>query len=308
LPAIQAAYPGLTLGVEVGLVPLGPDPDSGLWEFADLASGVPPARGGDGRLLVGADSGLVFVLLPEGEFWMGAQNTDPKGANYDPLSPGAENPYRETPVHKAVVEPFFLSKYELSQGQWQRLAGTNPSNYSTPPFANLLHPVEQVSWLQCTELLARFGLRLPLEREWEYAARGGSNTPWWTGSERASLRGAVNIADQAAARAGANWVDIQDWPDFDDGCPVHTAVNSLRPNAFGLHHVLGNVWEWCQDVFSEGHGEKVERFPASQVIRGGAFRYTVRDARVSARNDILPTAISQSLGLRPARSLASSGS
>jgi len=311
LPEIRAAYPGLTLTPQLALVPLGPDPDSGLWEFAHLETGDPPLRGADGRLVLGGETGLVFVLLPGGTFSMGAQSTDPDGPNFDPRADDIEGP-----VHEVTLSPFFLSKYEMTQGQWARFAGQNPSGY--PPGESfggkpitLLDPVEQVSWVDGTILLSRLGLALPSEAQWEYGARAGTTTVWWTGNERDSLEGAANLPDRAAARAGAPWPSVRDWPELDDGWAIHAPVGSFAPNPFGLHDVHGNCWEWCQDGY-EGHfyGRPAGKDPlsspessADRVLRGGAFIDTAAQARSAYRSHNSPLLVTDNLGLRPARNI-----
>jgi formylglycine-generating enzyme required for sulfatase activity len=170
--------------------------------------------------------------------------------------------------------------------------------------------VEQVTWVQCTALLSRMGLELPSEAQWEYACRGGTETPWWSGTERESLRGSLNIADQAAARAGGEWPQIKDWPDFDDGWPVHAPVGSMRANPFGLHEIVGNVWEWCRDVYAPyTEGELTDPEGPSQeftdrVIRGGSFDGDAGAARSARRNLAPDVSEDDSLGLRPARRIA----
>jgi serine/threonine protein kinase/formylglycine-generating enzyme required for sulfatase activity len=312
LPEIDAAYPGLALAPQLGLVPLGPDPDSKLWEFAHLETGEPAVRGADGKLVLTEETGLVFVLLPGGTFLMGAQPSDPSGPNHDPQAADYEGP-----AHEVTLSPFFLSKYEMTQGQWQRFVGTNPSYYR-PGSAyggkptTRVDPVEQVSWLDCVDVMGRLGLSLPSEAQWEYGARAGTTTVWWTGNERETLLGAANLADQAAARAGAAWQDIQDWPELDDGYVVHAPVNEFRPNAFGLHNVHGNVWEWCLDGHDGSSYEKAAtKDPVSppggspsRVSRGGGFRFAAVLARSALRLRYSPSFASSSLGVRPARTIA----
>ena len=84
MSAIRAAYPDLDLKLQMGRLPIGPDPASGLWEFAHLMTGVPAERGPDGKLILSEEAGVVLVLLRGGSFWMGAQMNDPDSRNHDP--------------------------------------------------------------------------------------------------------------------------------------------------------------------------------------------------------------------------------
>ena len=305
---LQAAYPGLDVPPQRGLVPLGPDPASGLWEFAVLATGLVPERDERGELVVTADTGLVLVLLPGGTFSMGAQATAASEANHDPQAQ-----FHEGPVHAVRLSPFFLSKFELTQGQWQRLAGGNPSYYQPPDglAPTLLHPLEQVSWRAGREACERLGLSLPTEAQWEYAARGGTSTPWWTGARRESLVGAANLADQAARRSDATWSAIDDWPELDDGYAAHAPVDRYAANPFGLHNVHGNVWEWCRDAYDEGvYGRSASEDPVAElagsttrVIRGGGFINMAANTRSAARFAHQLDDSGRALGLRPARAL-----
>lgn len=310
--AIAARYEGLDLSTQVGLVPIGPDPTSGLWEFWHVPSGEEPARGSDGRLVMEEVSGLVLVLVPGGTFMMGAQSSEPDAPNYDPSALPNEGP-----VHEVSLSPFFLSKYEMTQGQWQRAVGKNPSYHQGVPIApTLLHPVEQVSWLDCNAVLPRLGLTLPSEAQWEYAARAGTDTVWWTGQDRDSLRrlGAANLADRAATRAGYGWTEIHDWPELDDGWAVHSPVGTHAANPFGLHEVHGNVWEWCLDGFDESFFVKSPRqdpvapqeSSRGRASRGGSFYSTAtgaRSAKRALRVDNAPTSTGINIGVRPARRL-----
>ena len=306
-------YGGLILAPQLGLVPIGRDPHSKLWEFAHLQTGAPAARGESGDLAIEEGTGLVFVLIPGGTFEMGAQREDPSGKGFDPHAGLVGS---ESPPEEVKLAPFFISKYEMTQGQWLRFVGRNPSTYApgTTVFEgrsiDLTHPVEQVTWHDCASATEHLGLTLPTESQWEYAARGGTDTPWWTGGEKASLDGAANLADQAAARAGAAWPGIADWPELDDGWAVHAPVNALKPNPFGLHGVHGNVWEWCRDWYSlygspvhEGDGERDAEPHRFKVNRGGGFRHEAAYARSSCRNNTPPEFRIDHLGVRPARSI-----
>ncbi|MHC4263682.1 MAG: bifunctional serine/threonine-protein kinase/formylglycine-generating enzyme family protein, partial [Planctomycetota bacterium] len=125
LPTIRASHPSLAeLTPQMGLVPIGTDPDSGLWEFAHLATGTPAERGEDRKLILTEETGVVLVLIPGGTFVMGAQSSDPDGPNYDPQA------WRdEGPPHEVTLSPYLLSKFEMTQGQWLAATGTEPSYY-----------------------------------------------------------------------------------------------------------------------------------------------------------------------------------
>jgi len=176
---------------------------------------------------------------------------------------------------------------------------------------SLLHPVEQVSWHMAQRELERMQLALPSEAQWEYGARAGTETPWWTGAARQSLLGAVNLADQTALRSGSPWTDIQDWPELDDGFEVHSPVDALRPNGFGLHGVHGNVWEWCLDGFDTAfYRQSPAQDPvcpasssATRVNRGGCFANAAVLARSANRGSDAPTVADRYLGVRPAMAI-----
>jgi serine/threonine protein kinase/formylglycine-generating enzyme required for sulfatase activity len=300
---LEEAYPGLDLAPQPGLLPLGPDPDSGLWEFAHIMTGDPPERDASGALVLTEDTGVVLVLIPGGTFLMGADG----GAG---------------PRHEVTLSPYFISKHEMTQGQWKRLTGDNPSAYGPdaeweldwlasgePP--SLLHPVEQVTWRDADTWLRRAGLALPSEAQWERATRAGTQTRFSTGPDLASLRGAANLRDVRFAEA-----EFEFWgryeTGFDDGSVVHWAVGSGRPNGFGLHDVHGNVWEWCLDGYAPypagGSGPRLNPVvptssDARYVYRGGSFRFMRGAAGSAIRFFDPPDRSGSALGVRPARTL-----
>ncbi|MEK7450052.1 MAG: formylglycine-generating enzyme family protein [Planctomycetota bacterium] len=136
----------------------------------------------------------------------------------------------EKPIHEVALNSFLISKYEVTQGQWQKIMNNNPSNFKGDN-----NPVEQVSWDDCQEFCKRSetesasggktGLRLPTEAEWEYAARAGTTTKYYWGDS-------IN--------------DDYLWDNSNLG--THP-VGQKKPNGFGLYDMLGNVWEWCQDWY-----------------------------------------------------------
>ena len=139
-----------------------------------------------------------------------------------------------------------------------------------------------------------------------------TETPFWTGSDLASLAGAANIADAYGRLHGGE--SLRNWEqDFDDGNTVHARVGSYRANPFGLHDVTGNVWEWCLDGYGETYYAESSRLDPvapqvgafSRVFRGGGFFFTASFGRSAHRFSSTPEFQSHDLGLRPARGVQS---
>ncbi len=302
--AAHPAYHGLVLRPQVGLVPIGPDPDSGLWEFWCVASGSEPVRGSEGRFIPAEEAGLVFVLIPAGKFWMGSSATE-GSRNFDPDSRPEEGP-----VFNVSLSPYFISKYEMTQAQWAALTGVDPSFRTPETDENIVsrrHPVEQVSWAECVLSLGRFGLQLPTEAQWEHACRAGTGSPRPFGADDFAAH--ANTNDQAFERAvGERRPTTAPW---DDGYFAHAPVGTFAPNAFGLHECLGNVWEWCRDGYREEFYKTASRvdpfFPPdgvqSRSCRGASFNEPPYWARSAARQNLGPDFASYTRGLRPARTL-----
>jgi formylglycine-generating enzyme required for sulfatase activity/energy-coupling factor transporter ATP-binding protein EcfA2 len=304
-------YDGLRMAPQLGLLPIGRDRCSGLWEFAHVLSGEPPDRDPQTReLVLREESAIVLILIPGGAFWMGTQKANPLSPNYDLHAWPDENM-----PHQVKLAPFFLSKYQMTQGQWLRFTDQNPSLFGPagPKGGRdytLLHPVERVSWEDCHLVLGRMGLALPTEAQWEYAARGGTDTVWWTGDRVATLAGAANLADRFARENGGP-ADWQYELRLDDGWIVHAPVDRFKPNPFGLYSVHGNVWEWCRDYYlgyahtvRESDGERVGDASPDRVFRGGAFNTHPVQARSARRLFDVAESRSWNLGVRPARAIA----
>jgi len=324
IAAIAASphYGGLVLTPQLGLLPLGPDPVSGLWEFAlwDWTGRVPERDPHTGALRLDADTALVLVLLPGGRATLGAQHDAPTAARFDPEASANESPLREV-----ELDPFFLSKDELTFGQYRTFTGREPSSplirsQLREEFGSgdewLRHPVHALGWDEATATLAQLGLELPTEAQWEYAARAGSETPRWTGLDDSAFGEAVNVADRARWQRfrGGSSQGAAGWSGSDDGWSVTAPADWGRANAFGLRGVLGNIDELCRDIYLSSWrgelraGDGLQLLPESEEdegrrsVRGGSFAESARCARASFRVDTLRDDATH--GVRPARALA----
>lgn len=288
-------YGGMRIRPQLGLIPIQRDPHSGLWDFWHIQTGARPTVGPEGELQISAATGLVFTLLPSGTATIGTDKRDDSAWGYAD----------ELPQQTIPLKSFFISKYEMTQAQWQRFTGEQPSAHSGAD-----HPVEQISWFDCDRVLLKLGLCLPTEAQWEYAARGETLSPWWTGDDKNSLSGAANLADSFASNHGLTQkFGYEEW--LNDGEVYHAAVGSYRPNPFGIHDVAGNVWEWCRDCydphayeqpFNEGDGYRPLKTPY-RVARGGSYYNDADSARSAFRYGDAPGARFDMQGVRPARNI-----
>ncbi len=303
-------YAGLDLEPQLGLIPLGPDPDSRLEEFLHWLTHegeIPERDEKSGKIAVTDELGVVLVLIPGGTFLMGSQKEDPKKPNFDPNSDSDEQP-----IHEVRLSAYFLSKYEMTQAQWLRAFGSNPSDYGAganhPAFkapSNVRHPVERVSWEDAQLYLPRLDLQLPTEAEWERAARGGRTDQVFAGfSEVSELRRFANINGLETKIVGFT----RQQPGHQDDWIIHAPVGSLAANAFGLHDMTGNVWELCLDGYfvyvNDTRDRGLSGDPGGtrdRVQRGGSFSGAGVDSRVADRNHSTLDTRASNLGLRPAR-------
>lgn len=212
-------------------------------------------------------TGLVMVLVPGGRFQMGSAEGD------------LDARPNEHPRHEVAVDPFLISKYEVSHSSWQRMSGIAPGRV-----AESSAPATQISWDDCGRVLEEAGLRLPTEAEWECAARANGTTAFCFGDE---------LPDSGTGALS--------------GIPMDVA--SGAPNAFGLHHVHGNVAEWCADDYEFSIYSRLEstgRNPITtgvsewRVVRGGSFQDEAADTRSGFRARFQASQVHATLGLRPA--------
>lgn len=225
-----------------------------------------------GQSFADVATGMEFVFVKGGCYEMGDTFGDGRGD--------------EKPVHNVCVNDFYMGKYEVTQGQWQTVMGSNPSNFNNCG-ANC--PVEQVRWNDTQDFIGRLNgktgrsYRLPTEAEWEYAARSGGKREKY---------------------AGGDDLDRVAWYSSNSGSRTHS-VGTKAPNGLGLYDMSGNVWEWCQDWYGEKYyGESSKdnpRGPSSgqyRVLRGGAWYSKPEFVRAASRNWCEPAVRNNSSGFR----------
>ncbi|MFA6244850.1 MAG: formylglycine-generating enzyme family protein [Candidatus Hydrogenedentales bacterium] len=233
-------------------------------------------------------AGIEFVWCPPGWYQMGACALDPEGDD------------NEFPQHHVAFEQgFWMSKYEVTQTQWQTVMGNNPSffqgaNVGGADTSN--RPVEVVSWNDVQAFITALnglnpdlGFRLPSEAEWEYAARARTVTRFYWGEDPFYSR----IPDYA-------------WYSDNDGVQTND-VGGKRPNGWNLYDTSGNTWEWVQDWYHTDYsgaptdGSAWEAPTATErVLRGGSWS-SASSCRTSARQGNLPDYSSNNVGFRLAK-------
>ena len=246
-------------------------------------------------------TGIEMLLVPPGKFIMG-------------MSPGdTEASDNEKPAHEVTLtKPFYLGRTEVTQSQWVKVSGNNPSHFHSlkdrdSMIKKLMNdgltkseaeakaakesadidsfPVESVSWNDCQQFCAKTNLRLPTEAEWEYACCAGVRKP--------------------------TYGDLDDiaWFDKNSSGKTHM-VGKKIPNALGFYDMLGNVFEWCSDIYGAKYYKScedgvVDPVGASEgsdrVLRGGSWIYYFNGCRSSNRCYPGPVNRDNSLGLRVAR-------
>ena len=228
-------------------------------------------------------TGMVFVKVPGGAFDMGCHSGNAGECNGD-----------EKPVRTVRLKGFWMGRHEVTQHQWKRIMGNNPSVINKGDD----YPVEKVSWDDVQAFIQKLNrqtegkYRLPSEAEWEYACRAGGE-PIKFGTVTGSLnRRTANYGTDKCCKG-----------DSSDGHMYTAPVGSYDANALGVYDMSGNVWEWVQDKYA-GYGNVGADNPvyegsgADRVIRGGSWYYVSSYLRCSIRNRYQPSGSFNSLGFR----------
>lgn len=231
--------------------------------------------------------GMEFVRIPAGSFLIGRfQPTCPAEGGKARWTPEDFATCRELARRDAlpgftaeIRRPFYLAKYEVTQAQWKRVMGGNPSVYQGGKVTDDAgsHPVDSVTWEDAQAFITRLNAmekttayRLPGEAEWEYAARAGI-------AGELPDRGLPDYAWQSGFYGGPRP------PRSDTGKPTTHIVGQKKPNAWGLYDMLGNVWEWVQDYYNEQRmpGPTPPATGSTHVLRGGSFLGDRKNVRLS---------------------------
>ena len=212
----------------------------------------------------------------------------------------------EGPRHEVTIgSGFWMFDTPCTQSLWEALMGKNPSEFQSRD-----RPVENVSWKDCQEFLRRLNakvglsLSLPSEAQWEYACRAGTTEATYAGP--LEIKGVNNapILDAIAWYGGNSGIDFELSNGYDasawsekqfefDRAGTHP-VGKKRANPWGLYDMLGNVWEWCEDVWVDDYREESRAAasdPASapRVIRGGSWVDDARHVRAAYRDRSEPS-------------------
>jgi len=220
--------------------------------------------------------GMELVLIPAGSFRMGGDKKLEQAEDH------------ETPRHIVKIsKTFYMGKYEVTQSQWSEIMNNNPSE-----FKDDIRPVERVSWNDVQEFIQKLNNKeetikysLPTEAEWEYAARADTESTY-------CFSGDIKILSQYA------------WYRKNSAGKTHP-IGQLKPNAWGLYDVHGNVHEWCQDWFDRNYySQSPSNSPLgpssglAKVSRGGDWGSEDWYCRCASRSLSSPNRRSNRLGFR----------
>jgi formylglycine-generating enzyme required for sulfatase activity len=248
-------------------------------------------------------TGLEFVLVPGGTFWMGSPEEEERGFDY------------ERPQHKVTVKPFLMCRTEVPNHIYRMFR----PNHDIEKFENHSltgdeHPAVGVTWDDAVAFCQWAGnrLRLPTEAEWEYACRAGTTTLRFWGNDFDEAAKFANVADRSCPQSLKDFLTRNGGDIWlgNDGQAVTAPVASYWPNAVGLYDMLGNVWEWCEDIWhlgydgapSDGSAWDVGDGPY-RVLRGGSWFYGPQRCSSAHRLRLDLGYRVGDVGFRPAKSL-----
>lgn len=236
-------------------------------------------------------TGMAFVKLPKGCYAMGNAKPVSYREYFRGLPPkGQDFKFEdELPRHEACVDAFWLGQFEVRADEWHKVMGGTPIRSDAPAAGMNWNEANRFAALLSERSGGKVRFRLPTEAEWEYACRAGAKED--IVAKRDELRGSA-------------WYAVEP-----DGIKSETQpVGQLPANAFGLHDMLGNVWEWVQDSYqnnaylSHGLYNPAVRVPApDRVIRGASFRSQPLHVRCAKRSHYASGDSLNTIGLRLVR-------
>ncbi|HPY74735.1 MAG: SUMF1/EgtB/PvdO family nonheme iron enzyme [Planctomycetes bacterium] len=192
-------------------------------------------------------TGVEFALIPGGTFFLGSEQKE-----------------NEKPVHEVEIQPFVISKHEITQQQWEDVMNYNPSS-----FIGANKPVHDVTWEDCKKFCKQAeNYTLPSEAQWEYACRGGSSDDFCFGNNPKELNEYAVFA--------------KEWKE-ENLAPIKTK----KPNAYGLYDMHGNVWEWCLDEYEDNYNEKRTEQPYKVLSKNKKNISTNNKEKYEKREDIV---------------------
>jgi formylglycine-generating enzyme required for sulfatase activity len=231
-----------------------------------------------------------------------------KGGCYEMGDSVGDGDANERPVHEVCVKDFSIGKYVVTNAQFRQFRPKHDSGkYEGTSLNNDKQPAVNISWYDAVAytkwLSEKTGqrYRMPTEAEWEYAARAGTKTNHFWGNNQDDACTYANVADTTAKKRWPRWTTFF----CDDRYAVAAPVGSYKPNSYGLYDMLGNVWQWTEDVYDstaytklpkndplyEGSGEY-------RVMRGGGWSNGPLGVRSSHRVGLSPAFGHHALGFR----------
>jgi len=230
---------------------------------------------------LGGGVSMQFILIQPGRLQMGSPDRE------------VAHDASESPMHPVQIDkPFYIGKYEVTQGQWKAIMNSSQSTFTGED----KRPAENIAWVDAVKFCKYAGertgrtMRLPSEAEWEYACRAATNTPWNSGM----------MLLEAVFKPATGFKPVQ---------PAN--VGSRLPNSWGLYDMHGNVFEWCEDYYYPNYDKApTTQLPVttppklgegeqpSRVYRGGSWRSKAEECRSATRFAATEETRSDTMGFR----------